>query len=393
MRGKITMFFLVLFCAPLFALAQQEVTGTVIDDLGLPLPGASIVLKGTTNGVTTDFDGKYVIQASEGDVLVFSYIGLKTQEVTVTSNVIDVSMESDISQLDEVVIIGYGSTTKKDATGAVQLLTAEDLNKGAITTADQMITGKSAGVRVVNNGGDPDAGINIRIRGGSSLNANNSPLIVIDGGVPLSNQNPAGGQANPLTLINPNDIESFSVLKDASSTAIYGSRASNGGVIIITTKSGTKGGAPQFNFSSNVQVGTLSNQIDIFESAEYVDFIQSTYPESANLLGLNGTIYDTNWQEEIYRTSYTINNNLTARGGNLFNKIPVRASFGHSEIAGILKESQLDRYTVSLNIAPEFFDQHLKVTINAKGIATEKDQRYGGGHWKCLNGESNITNL
>lgn len=137
MRGKITMFFLVLLCVPLFALAQQEVTGTVIDDLGLPLPGASIVLKGTTNGVTTDFDGKYSIQASEGDVLVFSYIGLKTQEVTVTSNEIDVSMESDISQLDEVVIIGYGTTTKKDATGAVQLLTAEDLNKGAITTADR----------------------------------------------------------------------------------------------------------------------------------------------------------------------------------------------------------------------------------------------------------------
>ncbi|WP_155601190.1 carboxypeptidase-like regulatory domain-containing protein, partial [Zobellia amurskyensis] len=203
MRKKITMFFLVLLCAPFFALAQLNVTGTVIDDLGLPLPGASIVLKGTTNGVTTDFDGKFSIQANEGDVLVFSYIGLKNKEVIVTSEVVNVAMESDISQLDEVVIIGYGTTTKKDATGAVQLLTADDLNKGAITTADQMITGKSAGVRVVSNGGDPDAEINIRIRGGSSLNANNSPLIVIDG-VPLSNQNPAG-QANPLTLINPND--------------------------------------------------------------------------------------------------------------------------------------------------------------------------------------------
>ncbi|MDO6821307.1 TonB-dependent receptor [Zobellia sp. 1_MG-2023] len=379
MRKKITMFFLVLLCAPFFALAQLNVTGTVIDDLGLPLPGASIVLKGTTNGVTTDFDGNFSIQANEGDVLVFSYIGLKNKEVIVTSEVVNVAMESDISQLDEVVIIGYGTTTKKDATGAVQLLTADDLNKGAITTADQMITGKSAGVRVVNNGGDPDAEINIRIRGGSSLNANNSPLIVIDG-VPLSNQNPAG-QANPLTLINPNDIESFSVLKDASSTAIYGSRASNG-VIIITTKSGTKG-APQFNFSSNVQVGTLSNQIDIFDSAGFVDFIQGTYPDSAGFLGLNGTVYNTNWQEEIYRTSYTINNNLTARG-NLFNKIPIRASFGHSEIAGILKESQLDRYTASLNIAPEFFNEHLKVTINAKGIATEKDQPDSGAIGSAL---------
>ncbi|TKD62501.1 SusC/RagA family TonB-linked outer membrane protein [Flavobacterium sp. ASW18X] len=379
MRKKISMLFLVLLAVPCIALAQMNVSGTVTDDMGTPLPGATIILKGTTNGVTTDFDGNYTIQANEGDVLVFSYIGLKNKEVTVATEVINVSLESDVALLDEVVIIGYGTTTKKDATGAVQLLTSEDLNKGAITTADQMITGKSAGVRVVNNGGDPDAGINIRIRGGSSLNANNSPLIVIDG-VPLSNQNPAG-QANPLTLINPNDIESFSVLKDASSTAIYGSRASNG-VIIITTKSGTKG-APQFNFSSNVQVGTLSNQIDIFDSAEYVDFIQNTYPDSAGLLGLNGTIYDTNWQEEIYRTSYTVNNNLTARA-NLFNKIPIRASFGHSEIAGILKESQLDRYTASLNIAPEFFDQHLKVTINAKGIATEKDQPDGGAIGSAL---------
>lgn len=380
MQKKISMILLMLLCAPFYVIAQNNISGIVTDsETNSPLPGATIIIKGTSTGVTTDFDGKYSIQANEGSVLVFSYIGFGSVEREVTTETINVSLKNDVSQLDEVVIIGYGTTTKKDATGSVQLLTAKDLNKGAITTADQMISGKSAGVRVVNNGGDPDAGINIRIRGGSSLNANNSPLIVIDG-VPLSNQNPAG-QANPLTLINPNDIESFSVLKDASSTAIYGSRASNG-VIIITTKSGTKG-APQFNFSSNVQVGTLSRTIDIFESSEYEDFIQNTYPDSSDLLGLNGTVYDTNWQNEIYRTSYTLNNNFTARG-NLFNKIPIRASFGHSEINGILKESQLNRYTASLNISPEFFDQHLKMTINAKGIATEKDQPDGGAIGSAL---------
>lgn len=359
-----------LLMAPLGAFAQQLVSGVVTEaSSGLPLPGVNVIVKGTPTGTTTDFDGKYEIEAENGSILQFSYIGFQTIEKPVTDTTMNIVLIEDTQQLDEVVVIGYGTTTKKDATGAVEVLRADELNKGAIVSADQMINGKSTGVRIVNEGGQPDSNPNIRIRGGASLSANNSPLIVIDG-IPLSNINPAG-QSNPLALINPNDIESFSILKDASSTAIYGSRASNG-VIIITTKSGTKGG-PKFNFSSNVQVGTLPEKIDVFNSKEYVSFINNTFPDSSSLLGLNGTIYNTDWQEEIYRTSFSVDNNFSARA-NLFGKIPFRASFGYSGIDGILKESHLDRYSASLNIAPEFFDNHLKVTINAKGVATEKDQ-------------------
>ncbi|WP_345007866.1 TonB-dependent receptor [Snuella lapsa] len=360
-----------LFFAPASLLGQTMLSGMVTEQsTSLPLPGVNVLVKGTTTGTATDFDGKYTIEVNAGDVLLFSFIGYQSQEVIYSGQTeLNIVMAEDAAQLSEVVVIGYGSTSKKDATGAVELLKAEDLNKGAIVSADQMINGKSTGVRIVNSGGQPDANPNIRIRGGSSLSGNNSPLIVIDG-IPLSNISPAG-QANPLTLVNPNDIESFSILKDASSTAIYGSRASNG-VIIITTKSGSKG-APKFNLSSSVQVGTLPDKIDVFNSGTYSDFINALYPDSSGLLGVNGTIYNTDWQEEIYRTSMSVDNNFSARA-NLFEKVPFRASFGHSGITGILKESQLNRYTASLNIAPEFLDNHLKVTINAKGIATEKDQ-------------------
>jgi len=361
---------LLLFLIPFWPMAQNVISGKVIEGpTGLPLPGVSIVIKGTSSGTTTDFDGNYQIEANIGETLVYSYIGFKSTEIQVSSATINVALEEDTAKLDEVVVIGYGSTNKKDATGSVELLTAEDLNKGAIVTADQMINGRSTGVRIVNKGGQPDSELNIRIRGGASLNANNSPLIVVDG-IPLSNQNPAG-QSNPLQLVNPNDIESFSILKDASSTAIYGSRASNG-VIIITTKSGSSG-APQFNFSSSIQVGKMGNDIDVYTSGEYIDFVNSEFPDSNTLLGLNGVVYTTDWQNEIYRTSLSTDNNFSARA-SLFGKIPFRGSIGHSGVNGILKESALDRYTASFNISPEFFDGHLKMTINAKGVATEKDQ-------------------
>ncbi len=365
--GKLTLMLLLFLPLGIWA---QTVSGVVTEQgTDVPLPGVNVVIKGTTTGTSTDFDGNYQIQANDGDILVFSYIGFISQEIVVSGPSLNVVLQEDTAQLDEVVVIGYGTTAKKDATGSVELLKVEDLNKGAIVSADQMINGRSTGVRIVNDGGQPDSKPNIRIRGGSSLSASNSPLIVIDG-VPLSNINPAG-QANPLSLVNPNDIESFSILKDASSTAIYGSRASNG-VIIITTKSGTTG-APKFNFSSNVQIGTLSDKVDVFNSSEYVNYINSLFPDSSDLLGLDGTVYNTNWQDEIYRTSFSVDNNFSVRA-NLFNKVPFRASVGYSGINGILKESQVDRYTVSLNLSPEFFDEHLKVTINAKGVATEKEQ-------------------
>ncbi|MCV6630941.1 MAG: TonB-dependent receptor [Flavobacteriaceae bacterium] len=369
--GKLTKYILVLLvCLPLYSMAQSTVNGIVIEkSSGLPLPGVNILVKGTTTGTFTDFEGNFSIEAETGQILVFSYVGYKTQELTVGSGAIRVVLEDDMQALSEVVVIGYGTTNKKDATGSVSLLKAEELNKGAIVSADQMLNGKSVGVRIVNNGGQPDSDPNIRIRGGSSLSASNSPLIVIDG-IPISNTNPAG-QANPLQLVNPNDIESFSILKDASSTAIYGSRASNG-VIIITTKKGSSGKL-KYNYNSNVQIGTLSKKLDVVSSADYVGLINNLYPTKTNLLGLNGEIYNTNWQDEIYRTSFSTDHNFSVTG-NIKDVVPFRTSLGYTKSEGILIGSQVDRYTLSLNATPFLLDEHLKVTLTAKGVLTRKDQ-------------------
>ncbi len=361
-----------LWLIPMSFFAQSTVQGTVTDaGSGQPIPGVNIIVRGTSNGATSDFDGNYSMgNINEGDILMYTYIGFVSQEIPYTGQAtIDIILQEDAAELEQVVLIGYGTARKSDLTGSVQLLTGEDLNRGAITTADQLLNGRSAGVRVVTSGGEPDAAANIRIRGGSSLSANNSPLIVIDG-VPISNNNPAG-QANVLGLVNPNDIESFSILKDASATAIYGSRASNG-VIIIKTKAGTSGEA-QFEFNTNVQIGTLTDKLDLFDSSEFVDFVNNQYPAQAGLLGVNGVIYDTDWQDEIYRTSFTSDNNFTARA-NLFGKVPFRASVGYTSAEGILKESKLDRYSGSITARPTLLNNSLKLTINAKGILSRKDQ-------------------
>ncbi len=361
-----------LWLVPMSFFAQSTVKGTVTDaGSGQPIPGVNIIVRGTTNGTTSDFDGNYSLNnVNDGEIVTYSYVGFVAQEVTFSGQEnITIALQEDASELEQVVLIGYGTSRKKDLTGSVEFLTTEDLNQGAITTADQLLNGRSAGVRVVTSGGEPDATANIRIRGGSSLNANNSPLIVIDG-VPISNNNPAG-QANVLGLVNPNDIESFSILKDASATAIYGSRASNG-VIIIKTKAGTNGEA-KFEFNSNVQIGEIGKKLDIFNSAEYVDFITNNFPEQTGLLGVNGVIYDTDWQDEIYRTSFTTDNNFSARA-NLFGKIPFRASVGYTTTEGILKGSEVDRYSGSITLRPTLLNNDLKLTINAKGILARKDQ-------------------
>ena len=357
---------------PLAAWSQSTVSGTVTDGgSGFGLPGVSVIIKGTSSGTTTDFDGNYTLSGvPDGSTISYSYVGFITQEISFTGqNTINISLEEDTAQLDEVIVIGYGAVTKKDATGSVQQLSTDELNKGAIITADQLINGKSAGVRISNAGGQPDADPNIRIRGGASLSASNKPLIVIDG-VPISNANPAG-QSNPLALVNPNDIESFTILKDASSTAIYGSRASNG-VIIITTKKG-KAGAPKYSFSSSVQVGTLSKTLDLLDSEEYVQFVQQNFPEQADLLGVDGVIYNTDWQDEIYRTSISTDHIFSA-SGSIKDKVPFRASLGYANIQGILKESELKRYTASLNLTPRLLKDNLKVTLSAKGVLTRKGQ-------------------
>ncbi len=377
---------LLLFSTAIFS--QKTITGTVKDlTMGEPLIGVNVIVKGTAKGTETDFDGKYVLDnINPTDILVFQFIGSKTKEVTVNNqSVINVILEEDVETLQEIVVIGYGSVQKKDATGSVTSISAKDFNKTPVVGADQLIQGKVPGVRITNSGGQPDAAPNIRIRGGSSLSANNSPLIVIDG-VPLDNINPAG-VSNPLSLINPNDIENFSILKDASATAIYGSRASNG-VIIITTKKGTSSGV-KFNFSSNVSISNVSNRLDVMTGDEFTRFIKEYHPDHTNRLGIDDPsntlvddpntpqiegrlLYNTDWQDVIYRTSIATNNNFNVRA-NLFNKMPSRFSFGHTKNEGLVKTNDYERFTLGLRLTPKFINDRLKVDLNAKGVYVDKN--------------------
>jgi len=378
-----------LFClimVPATLMAQTTVSGTVTDKANaMPLPGVNVLVKGTSRGASTDFDGKFTLEVNQGEIIVVSYVGYKTQEITFDgqSN-LDVSLEEDAAQLDEVVLIGYGTTTKKDATGSVDVVSSKDFNQGAIVSTDQLLNGKAAGVRITNAGGSPDAAPNIRIRGGSSLNAQNNPLIVIDG-VPIGNDNPAG-VSNPLTLVNPNDIESFSILKDASATAIYGSRASNG-VIIITTKKGTSGGA-QYNFSTDYSISSLGDGLDMMNGNEFTRFIQEYHPDRVDDLGvpvgsvitnetiaqtINGrNIYNTNWRDAITRTATTSNTNFSARA-NLWDAVPFRGSVGYTYAEGVVKNDDYERLTMSVKLTPRLLNDNLKIDVNAKSIFAFKN--------------------
>ncbi len=279
------------------------------------------------------------------------------------------------TKIEEVVLVGYGSKKKSDLTGSITAVSEKDFNKGAIVSADQLIQGKAPGVRITNDGGAPDSKPNIRIRGGASLNASNNPLIVIDG-VPLDSTNPAG-LSNPLNLVNPNDIESFSILKDASSTAIYGARASNG-VILITTKRG--GGRPKFNFSTNVSIGEVTKYLDVMDSEEFVKFVNDYLPNEVWRLGVGGVkttntpgkIYDTDWQKAIYRTPVSSDNNFSATG-NLFGKLPARMSLGYNRTEGVVRTNDFERFSGALRLTPSFFDKHLKVDLNLKGFRMENN--------------------
>jgi len=394
-----------LFFLPSILSAQNTITGTVTEqDTSLPLPGVNVIVKGTNNGAATDFDGKYVITANNGDVLEFSFVGYITQEITYTgqSN-INIMLAEDAAALEEVVIIGYGSVKKEDLTGSVDVVTSKEFNKGAIVSTDQLLTGKVAGVRITNNGGSPDSAPNIRIRGGASLTASSSPLIVIDG-VPLGNQNPAGVN-NPLSLINPNDVESFTVLKDASATAIYGSRASNG-VIIITTKKGTSGEV-KFNFSSDATVSSAGDGLDMMTSDEYVRFIREYYPTLENSLGVpigsvstnessqiiqtnvydtdgniigteNRAIFNTNWRESVFRTAFSSNTNFSARA-NLFESIPFRASLGYNNSEGLVRTDDYERFSAALKLSPKLLNENLKIDLNAKTVFVDKNAINAGG--------------
>ncbi|HZI54044.1 MAG TPA: SusC/RagA family TonB-linked outer membrane protein, partial [Chitinophagaceae bacterium] len=346
---------------------NKVISGKVTDSRdGSGLAGVNVVAKGATTGTQTGAGGAYQISVSPSvTVLVFSSVGYATYEVNISGKTsMDVSMSLSTGSLAEVVVIGYGTRQKKDLTGAVTSITAKDFNKGTITTPEQLIAGKVAGVQVTSNGGAPGSGSTIRIRGGASLNASNSPLIVIDG-VPVDNGG-ISGAANPLALINPNDIESFNILKDASATAIYGSRASNG-VIIVTTKKG-KSGKIRFNFSTQYSMSVLPKKAEIFSGDQIRDIVQSDFiargSNDSTYLRLLGSS-NTDWQDEVYDNASTFDNNLSMLGS--FKNVPYRVSLGYLSQDGILRTGNLKRTSASISVTPRFFDDHLKVDLNLKG--------------------------
>ncbi|MBY0482217.1 MAG: SusC/RagA family TonB-linked outer membrane protein, partial [Chitinophagaceae bacterium] len=343
------------------AIAQDKVvTGKVTDSKdGSALAGASVLVKGTKIGVSTDASGSFSLKVpASATTLVITSVSHVTKEVGIVSGTILIQLEQANTALSEVVVIGYGSARKKDLTGSVSTVSSKDFVKGAITTPEQLISGKIAGVAITSNGGAPGAGSTIRIRGGASLSASNDPLIVIDG-LPLSNAG-ISGVANPLSMINPNDIETFTVLKDASAAAIYGSRASNG-VILITTKKG-KQGKPKFNFSSQLSSATISKKADILSASDVTAIVKANANASIiSKLGTSGT----DWQNQIYQTAIGTDNNLSISGGT--KNLPYRASIGYLNQNGILKTGNLERTSFGLTLNPTLLDNHLKIDINLKG--------------------------
>lgn len=342
--------------------AQQiTVTGVVKDAKGEPIIGANVAVKGTTTGTITDLDGVFHLQAPQNSVLTVSFIGYKTVEVKALKN-LTVVLQEDAVMLEGTVVIGYGTVKKNDLTGSVTAIKPDKLNRGLTTTATDMITGKIAGVNVTSDGGAPGGDVTIRVRGGSSLSASNKPLIVIDG-LPIDNEG-IKGVSNMFSTINPNDIETFTVLKDASATAIYGSRASNG-VIIITTKKGEKGSAPRVSYDGNISVSTKVNSIDVMSADEFRNFVTNKFGANSGAVKLLGT-ENTDWQKEIFRTAIGHDHNVTVSGG--LKNMPYRVSVGYTNQNGILDTSNFERYTGSFNLSPSFFDNHLNVNINAKGM-------------------------
>ena len=347
------------------AFAQTTVQGTVIDAAnGEPIIGASILEIGTTNGTITDFDGNFEIKVANGAKLQFSYMGYKTQELAAQPKMA-VKMGEDSELLDEVVVVGYGVVKKNDATGSVTAIKPDEMNKGLVTNAQDMIQGKIAGVNISTNGGSPGAGATIRIRGGSSLSASNDPLIVIDGLAMDNNGMP--GMSNPLALVNPSDIETFTVLKDASATAIYGSRASNG-VILITTKKGKSGQKLKVSYDGNVSFGTVLKHLDVMTGDELRAYAMSAgRDESANGYLMN---HNVDWFKETYRTAISTDHNISLAGGYKDKNVdmPYRASVGYTLQNGAVKGSQMQRVTGAINLNPSFLDNHLSFNFNAKGM-------------------------
>ncbi len=357
------------------AFAQQiTVRGHVKDATGEPIIGATIKVAGAQGGAVSDFDGNFQIQASQGATLSVTYVGYQPAEVAAAPNVV-VTLLDDAALINEVVVIGYGRAKKNDLTGSVTAIKPDELSHGLQTSADDMLAGKVAGLNIVNEGGAPGAGSKIRIRGGSSLSASNDPLYVVDG----LQLDPGGiSGMNPLASINPNDIESFTVLKDASATAIYGSRASNG-VIIITTKKGRAGQKAKVSYNGNVSVSMKKKTMDVFDGPGFQNFVKDTFGEDSPEYALLG-YYDengvqqfanTNWQDEIYRTAISTDHNLTITGGTA--NMPYRISGGFTSQPGIVKSTSFKRYTGSFNVAPSLLNDHLRFNVTGK-VMTAKRQ-------------------
>jgi len=360
------LFLLIAFAFASVIYAQEgTVSGQVTDAAdGSSIPGVTVVIKNTMLGAVTDVNGNYTLKVKPGEILMFSYVGYQSQEKTYGGEkTINVALAAGVS-LQEVVVIGYGSVKKSDATGSVTAIDKKSFNQGMISSPQQLIIGKIPGVQVTTLGGAPGGDAVIRIRGGSSLNASNDPLIVIDG-VPVDNTGTAGARGS-LSMLNPDDIDTYTVLKDASATAIYGSRASNG-VIIITTKKGTPGEKLLgVEYSGNVSVATVPRSISVLGADEFRSLVKERYAGNQAVLGLLDSVHSTNWQNEIFRSAISTDHNLAVSGA--ISTMPYRVSVGYMYQDGILQTDKMQRTSVGLNLNPTFFKEYLKVNLNAKYI-------------------------
>lgn len=368
---------LLLMSASAWAQATRTVSGTVIDELGEPLIGVSVTLPGHPGGVTTDIDGNYRISVPAGVTRIsFSYVGYNTFETDITGDTLDVKLEPSSQSLQEMVVIGYGTQKKNDLTGSVAAISEKDFNQGVISSPEELINGKIAGVQITNNGGSPNGGSTIRVRGGASLNASNDPLIVLDG-VPMEVGGGVEGSGNFLSLINPNDIESMTILKDASSTAIYGSRASNG-VIIITTKKGSGEGI-KVSFQTTNSISHKGRTAPVLSIGEFRDVINRFgTPDQAALLG-NET---TDWNDEVFRNAFGTDNNLSI-SGRAASWLPFRVAVGAMYQNGILRTDNSNRYTANINLNPSFLNDHLRINLSGKGTYANNRTANSGAIWNA----------
>lgn len=373
-RSLLLVALFVIGCLQLLA-QTKTIKGEVTDaQNGEALIGATVMVEGEKGGTVTDFDGNFSLQvSSSAKKIKVSYIGYIDKVLSISDNM-KVKLESDSKALADVVVIGYGTARKSDLTGSVATVKSKDFNKGLVSSPEQLINGKVSGVQIMSNSGSASAGSTIRVRGGASLNASNDPLIVLDG-VPLEQGGISGNSSNFLSMINPSDIESMTVLKDASSTAIYGSRASNG-VIIITTKKGQQG-AVKVNFNTTNSLQTRAQMVDMLSRDEFVNVINQFGTD--NQKSLLGTA-NTDWNDEVYRTAFGTDNNLSV-SGSIDKWLPFRVSVGYYNQSGLVRKDNVERWTGNVVLTPSFFQDHLKLTINAKGTLNNNSFNNGGAVW------------